>query len=265
VAIASVPIDLQVHDTYFIVAHFHYVLIGGAVFPLIGGIYYWFPKMTGRVLDERLGTWNFWMLFVGFNVTFFPMHQLGLRGMPRRVYTYPADVGWGTLNLVSTGGALLLIVGGLLLIYNVVRSLRSGETASDNPWQADTLEWSVSSPPPVYNFLRIPVVEGRNALWDRSAAAPVVVGVKTDKRWGLVTSVTDAAPVHQVEYPEPTIWPFLAALVASGLLVGSIFTPWALVWGAPPLFVTLTGWFWPKPSEEAKGHEPHAVAQEARA
>jgi cytochrome c oxidase subunit 1 len=250
VTLASVPLDLQVHDTYYVVAHFHYVLIGGAVFPLIGGIYYWFPKMTGRLLNEPLGRWNFWTLFVGFNITFFPMHIVGLQGMPRRVYTYPANMGWTTSNLISTFGALFLVAGGVMLIANVIRSARSGALAGDNPWGADTLEWSTSSPPPVYNFLELPVVEGRHALWERSADPPVVTGVRSDKREVLVTDVMDAEPVHLSDMPIPTIWPFISAVVTAGFFVTSIFTPWALVYWAVPIFVALTGWFWPKQGEE---------------
>jgi cytochrome c oxidase subunit 1 len=270
VTLASVPIDLQVHDTYYVVAHFHYVLIGGAVFPLIGGLYYWFPKMTGRMLDETLGKVNFWTLFVGFNVTFFPQHILGLRGMPRRVYTYPPDLGWNTLNLISTLGAGLLLVGGVLLIYNVVRSLRAGAAAGDNPWDAPSLEWATTSPPPVYNFLELPVVEGRHALWDRTSPPPVVTGVPTDTRKVLVTDVMDAHPVHLDQFPEPSIWPFLAAVATSGMLVATIFTPWGLPFGAVPIAITLTGWFWPKkrPHEHldrvmAPG-DPDPVAPEVR-
>jgi cytochrome c oxidase subunit 1 len=212
VTLAVVPFDLQVHDTYYAVAHFHYVLLGGAVFPLIGGIYFWFPKMTGRLMSERLGTLNFWTLFIGFNITFFPMHMLGFRGMPRRVYTYPPEMGWGLLNLVSTIGAVMLIAGGALLVFNVVRSYRAGEPASDDPWHGETLEWATSSPPPVYNFLHVPVVEGRHAMWERSAAAPVVEGLRSDCREVLITDVIDAEPVHNYELPEPSIWPFLCAV-----------------------------------------------------
>jgi cytochrome c oxidase subunit I+III len=246
VTLAAVPFDLQVHDTYYVVAHFHYVLLGGAVFPLIGGIYFWFPKMTGRMMSEQLGVVNFWLLFIGFNVTFFPMHILGFQGMPRRIYTYPAEMGWSTLNLVSTAGALLLIAGGALFVFNVVRSYVAGTVANDDPWMGETLEWSTSSPPPVYNFVHIPVVEGRSAMWNRSAPAPVVTGVRTDCREVLITDVMDAAPVHVYELPKPTIWPFLCAVVTSAFFVGSVFTPWALPIAILPLAVTLIGWFWPK-------------------
>lgn len=265
VTLASQPLDLQVHDTYYVVAHFHYVLIGGAVFPLIGGVYYWFPKMTGRMLDERLGRWNFWTLFIGFNITFFPMHIVGLQGMPRRVYTYPASMGWGTANLISTFGALFLVAGGLMLIANVIRSARSGAVAGDNPWGADTLEWATSSPPPVYNFLQIPVVEGRHALWERSADAPVVTGVRSDKREVLVTDVMDAEPVHRTDMPLPTIWPFISAVGTAGFFVTSIFTPWALVYWALPLFVALTGWFWPKAGEQGETLEDISSRRETAA
>jgi cytochrome c oxidase subunit I+III len=246
VTLASVPFDLQVHDTYYVVAHFHYVLLGGAVFPLIGGIHYWFPKMTGRLMDERLGTLGFWLMFIGFNVTFFPMHQLGLMGMPRRVYTYPAASGWGPLNLVSTLGAGLLALGGLVFVFNLVRSLRSGAAASDDPWGGDTLEWATSSPPPVYNFLHAPVVEGANALWDRSPDAPIVTGLRIDCREVLITDAVDATPNNRYEFPEPSIWPFLAAVATSAMFVGSIFTAWAVPIGSIPIAITLIGWFWPK-------------------
>jgi len=249
VTLASVPFDLQVHDTYYVVAHFHYVLLGGAVFPLIGGIYYWFPKMTGRLMSERAGRWNFWLLFIGFNVTFFPMHLLGIWGMPRRVYTYPASVGWGPLNLVASAGAVLLALGGLVFVLNAWYSRRRGAPAGSDPSGADTLEWSVSSPPPVYNFLHVPVVEGRNALWDRSPDAPVVTGLDSTRREVLVTGVLDAEPSNRTVYPEPTIWPFLTAVMTSAFFITSIFTAWAVPIFVVPLTVVLIGWFWPKKDE----------------
>jgi cytochrome c oxidase subunit I+III len=138
--LASVSIDLQVHDTYFVVAHLHYVLIGGSIFPLFGAFYYWFPKWTGRMLGERTGWWNFWLLFLGFNLTFFPMHQLGLKGMTRRVYSYRAETGWGDLNLLATIGAFLLGAGVLVFMANVYRSRRRGRLAGPDPWGAGTLE-----------------------------------------------------------------------------------------------------------------------------
>jgi cytochrome c oxidase subunit 1 len=262
VTLAVLPFDLQVHDTYYVVAHFHYVLIGGAVFPLIGGIYYWFPKMTGRMTERSLGMFSFWVLFIGFNLTFFPMHILGFEGMPRRIYTYPAEMGWGPLNLVASIGAAFLALGGLVFVYNIVRSYVAGAVAPDNPWNADTLEWGTTSPPPVYNFLHIPVVEGANALWDRSADAPVVVGLRTDRREVLITDVMDAEPSNKTEFPEPTIWPFLCAVVTSAFFITSIFTPWAVPIFTLPLAVTLIGWFWPK-SGEGEGEEPETVRSAA--
>jgi cytochrome c oxidase subunit 1 len=265
VTLAAVPFDLQVHDTYYVVAHFHYVLLGGAVFPLIGGIYYWFPKLTGRMMSERLGVSNFWTLFIGFNITFFPMHILGFRGMPRRVYTYPADMGWGLLNLVSTVGAVVLLAGGALLVFNVVHSYFRGDVAADDPWQGETLEWATASPPPVYNFLHIPIVEGRHAMWNRSADPPVVTGVRSDCREVLITDVMDAAPVHTYELPQPSIWPFLCAVVTSAFFVGSIFTPWALPVSIVPLTITLIGWFWPKrAAADLPGEAPVGRAVEAQ-
>jgi cytochrome c oxidase subunit I len=249
VMLASVPIDTQVHDTYFVVAHFHYVLIGGAVFPLLGGIYYWFPKFYGRLLDERLGRWNFWLAMIGFNLTFFPMHILGLMGMPRRVFTYPAEMGWGTLNLISTIGAFLFAASFLLLTYNIIRSLKRGALAGPNPWDAGTLEWATASPPPSYNFAYIPVVTDREPLW-LTPELPVATGLRVDRREVVVTSLVEAEP-QMVESVMPnSIWPFVSAMVINVTLLGSIFTPWAIVWGSVPIAAALILWFWPKGSKE---------------
>jgi cytochrome c oxidase subunit 1 len=250
VMVASVPIDIQVHDTYFVVAHFHYVLIGGAVFPLIGAVYYWYPKITGRIMSERLGRWNFWLALIGFNIAFFPMHILGLMGMPRRVYTYTPDMGWQGLNLLSSVGALIFASSFALLVFNVFYSLRKGVLAGDNPWNASTLEWATSSPPPSYNFARIPVVNHRDPLWADSESLPVVAGLSAERREVLLSSLAEAEPQIREASPEPSIWPLLTALATTVFFIGSIFTPWAVLWGTPPMAVALIGWFWPTGSRE---------------
>jgi heme/copper-type cytochrome/quinol oxidase subunit 1 len=257
VMLASVPLDTQVHDTYFVVAHFHYVLIGGAVFPLFGGLYYWFPKITGRMMNEKQGRWHFWLFFLGFNLTFFPMHIAGLQGMPRRIYTYSPEMGWQWTAALSSAGAVLMVAGVAIFLWNAWRSNRTGEIAGDNPWQAGTLEWATSSPPPSCNFYELPTVSGRDALWDALPHQPIVTGVSTHTREVLVTRVMDADPDHITHFPDPSIWPFLTALATAGLFIGSIFTPWAVVWGSIPLTITLIGWFWPsqKQVEEHRQRE----------
>ncbi|MGN6704222.1 MAG: cytochrome c oxidase subunit I, partial [Burkholderiaceae bacterium] len=249
---ASVALDLQVHDTYFVVAHLHYVLLGGAVFPLFGAFYYWFPKFTGRMMNETLGPWNFWLFFIGFNVTFFPMHLLGLEGMPRRVYTYPADMGWGGMNLTATVGAWTIAVSVVLFIVNAVRSRRHGALAGNDPWGAGTLEWQTASPPPAGNFPVLLVVGGRYPLWEPDGIAGTVAGIDTHSRQVLVTTVLDAEPQHRYTFPTPTIWPFVGAITVTVLFIGSIFTPWAVVWGSVPVAIALTAWFWPSKKETGR-------------
>jgi cytochrome c oxidase subunit 1 len=244
--LASVPLDLQLHDTYFVVAHLHYVLLGGAVFPLFGAFYYWFPKFTGRMLDERLGRWQFWLFFVAFNATFFPMHVLGLQGMPRRVYTYPAESGWGGLNLLASIGALGIAISVLLFIVNVVRSWRGGAMAGSDPWGAGTLEWSVSSPPPAGNFNVVPVVHSRFPLWQNAGTPRHVTGLSNAHREVLITFIADASPDHRLWLPASSPWPFVSAVATTILFIGSIFSPWAVVWAAAPVAAACTLWFWPK-------------------
>jgi cytochrome c oxidase subunit I+III len=254
VMVSSVPLDYQLHDTYFVVAHFHYVLIGGSVFPLIGAIYYWFPKITGRMLSERLGQWHFWLAFLGFNGAFFPMHVLGLLGMPRRVYTYPAGLGWDGINLFVSLSATVLAVSFLLLAVNIVLSLRRGASAGDNPWDAPTLEWATSSPPPPYNFARIPVVRSRDPLWsDARLSREVVQGLRVAVREVVITTLNEARPDLREPSPQPSIWPLLAAIAVGATFLASIFTPWAIVWGSLPVAITLIGWFWPKRVAEDEG------------
>ena len=166
VMLAVVPFNWQVTDSYFVVAHFHYVLVGSLVFTIFGAIYYWFPKVTGRLLSERLGRWHFWLFVVGFNVTFLPMHWLGMIGMPRRIYTYSADRGWDFWNLVVSLGVVFQVAAVLVFLVNVAVALRRGERAGNDPWDAWTLEWATASPPPPYNFATVPVVGSRRPLWD---------------------------------------------------------------------------------------------------
>jgi cytochrome c oxidase subunit I len=253
VMVASVPLDTQVHDTYFVVAHFHYVLIGGAVFPLLGAIYYWYPKITGRMMSERLGRWVVGLLFGGFNLTFFPMHILGLHGMTRRIYTYQAGMGWGNLNLFVSLSAVVLAAGFALFFFDAVRSTWAGAPAGDNPWGAPTLEWATSSPPPSYNFVHIPVVTSGYPLWDAPDTVHVATGLRIDRRELIVSSVAEAWPEARESSPGNSIWPLLAALAAALMLISSIFSPWAVVWGSVPIAITLIGWFWPKgtPEDEA--------------
>jgi cytochrome c oxidase subunit 1 len=247
VMIASVPLDLQVHDTFFIVAHLHYVLIGGAVFPLLGAVYFWFPKITGRMLGERAGRVSCALVFVGFHLTFFPMHQLGLDGMPRRVFTYDPSTGWGPLNFVASIGAMVLGLGVVITLVNVVVALRRGALAGADPWQADGLEWTTSSPPPPHGFAELPTVRDRYPAWTSPPDQPVVHGVRDDRPELLVTRVIDAEPDHRTELPGSTRAPLLTALATGVAFIGSIFTPWAIPVGAVLVTAALLAWFWPRP------------------
>jgi cytochrome c oxidase subunit I len=246
VVLASVPLDLQVHDTYYVVAHFHYVLIGGALFPLFGAFYHWFPKMTGRLMDEKLGRINFWFLFIGFNLTFFPMHILGLKGMPRRVYTYGEEMGWGPLSMLATIGAWIIAIGGVLFIINVLKSRRNGRIAGNDPWEADSLEWAAASPPKNYNFEFLPVATSRYPLWVAPEERTVVTGVRNDRREVLVTTLMDAEPHHRYVLPGPSIWPFITAVCVSFGFSGSVFNPWYVISGSIISGIALIGWFWPR-------------------
>jgi len=231
---ASVPIDYWQTDTYFVVAHFHYVLFGGALFAIFGAIYYWFPKMFGRMLNDKLGQVQFWIMLIGFNLTFFPMHLLGIDGMPRRIYTYSEQMGWSLWNMVETIGAYTLGVGVLVMAYNMFTSLRSGEPAPADPWDGRTLEWSIPSPPPVYNFAEVPVVSSRDELWERKLKKQAVpAAVKGG-------SGEEAEGIH---LPPPSIVPLVAAFglaLAGGSMV---FKEWFLVGtGLAILLFSIIAW-----------------------
>jgi len=251
VMVASVPLDFQLHDTFFVVAHLHYVLIGGALFPLFGAFHYWFPKWTGRMYSERMGKASFWLLFIGFNLTFFPMHILGLYGMPRRIYTYGPHMGWTTLNQVASAGAVFIVLSIVSMLTNFAISRRSGVLAGNNPWNADSLEWATASPPPSYNFLHLPVVMGPNAIWDAEADPPFVVGMATHKRELLITKVLDAEVDHREEIPAHSLGPLFLALACTLGLWGAIFFAWWFTIGCVLSGIILIFWFWPEQEEAA--------------
>jgi len=213
------PHDLQQTDTYYIVAHFHYVLFGGAIFGLFAGVYYWFPKVTARLLDERLGKLHFWLMLIGFNMTFGPMHILGLTGQPRRTYTYPKGMGWDTWNLIETIGAFVIAASILVFLANVWRSLRSGEPAGDDPWDARTLEWTIPSPPPEYNFAVVPEVHSLDDFWHRKYAEdergrPVRLPAGgADTMVEAETGGDDGhGHGHGIHMPSPSYMPLLTAI-----------------------------------------------------
>ena len=220
VMVSMVPFDFQAHDSYFIVAHLHYVLVGGVVFPVFAAFYYWLPKITGYLIDERLGKVSFWIMLIGFHLTFFPMHIVGLLGMPRRVYTFKPGLGWDSYNQIETIGGYLFAVGVLVSVAAFALSLLRRVPAGDNPWNAGTLEWATSSPPAHYNFAALPAVANRYPLWAAGAPDPMrprpddVVLVPPDKEEHetLETAGLDARVESILVMPHPSYWPFLLAV-----------------------------------------------------
>jgi cytochrome c oxidase subunit 1 len=264
---AVVPADYQQSDTYYIVAHFHYVLFGGSIFGLFAGIYYWWPKITGRMLSEGIGRWNFWLMLIGFNLTFAPFHILGLEGMPRRIYRYAPGLGFDFWNMVSTIGAFLIGVSVLVFLYNAVRSIRHGEIAGADPWDARTLEWATTSPPPAHNFEEVPVVHALDDFWHRKYAegtdgrlVPVVAGgaggdgpagpggsdgpveSAPGERAGVAHTEAAHGAEHGIHMPSPSYYPIIAALGLPILCYGLLYSPILVIDGAVTLLVGLFGW-----------------------
>lgn len=254
---ASAPSDYQTQDTYYVVAHIHYVLFGGSLFGIFAGIYYWFPKITGRLLGEGLGKLNFWLMFVGMNLTFAPMHLLGLEGMPRRIYTYPSGMGWELWNFVATIGAFTIALGTLVFIINLLVSLRSGERASNDPWDGRTLEWSIPSPPPIYNFERIPTVHGRDAFWEEKYGRLDEHGLPAQAGGSEHRTSSQGEGEHgshSIHMPSPSYFPIVTALGLTLLMAGMVSHIIVSGLGLLTMLIGIYGWCFEPTSEEVQPH-----------
>ena len=262
---ALVPADRQQTDSYYVVAHFHYVLFGGSILGIFGGIYYWFPKAFGRMLDDHLGKWHFWTTLVGFNLTFGPMHVLGLEGMPRRIYTYSNSLGLNFWNMVSTIGSFIIAGSTLIFIYNVLVTMRRGEPAPADPWDARTLEWMIPSPAPVYNFSETPAVHELDEFWHRKYS---------EDENGRLVKVADGDRFIQkpppegthIHMPSPSYYPLVAAIGLPIIAYGQIYRVWAVsIVGALVLLGGIYAWGFepsvdPEPAEEEAAAEALALA-----
>jgi cytochrome c oxidase subunit I len=245
-----IPVDWQAHNTYYVVAHIHYVLIGSNLFPVFAGFYYWLPKMTGRMMNERLGKWSFWVMFAGFNLGFFPMHIVGLLGMPRRIYTYQAGLGLQPMNELMTFGAFVLGIGILMSMINLLASMRSGALAGKNPWNSDGLEWETDSPPKPYATSHIPTVISRHPLWDDhdEEADPNDDRLLDEARLTLTTSWLDARPLSVATMPGDSILPLVFSLTMFVCFIAIIFQMmWLALAGLVATFIVGCFWMWPKP------------------
>jgi cytochrome c oxidase subunit 1 len=231
---AAAPADAQQHDTYFVVAHIHYVLIGGSLFALLAGLHYWFPLITGRQIAERWGKLSFWIIFIGFNVTFFPMHFLGLNGMPRRTFTYDPNLGWDGPNFIATIGSLILGTGLLVYFAVVAYSARKGARAKRDPWDARTLEWSIPQPPPEHNFDVIPTIRARDSFWhEKYGGAEESMPVPAEA----------ALPAKGIHMPSQSWFPFLTAVA---ILIAGLFFAHHVMAGALAGFalIVVSIWMW---------------------
>jgi cytochrome c oxidase subunit I+III len=252
VMVALAPFDLQAHDTYFVVGHFHYVLIGGAVFPILAGLYYYYPILRGRMLSNRLGTIAFWLAFVGFNTAFLPMHLTGLRGMPRRVFTYPSGLGLDLLNLISTIGALVLGAGIAVIAWDVIRPKRKQPPAERNPWNAGTLEWVQEMPGQPWGIRSVPEIDSRYPIWDQpnlirdiDEGRFYLPDAEEEQRETLVTSVIDAQPQQCQRLPSNSFLPLCAALTTGGFFIFGTFHLWVLGLGSLALAtLVICYWLW---------------------
>lgn len=250
-----IPVDWQVHNTYFVVAHIHYVLIGANLFPVLAAFYYWLPKMTGRMMNERVGKVAFWITFIGFNVGFFPMHNLGLLGFPRRIFTYSPNLGFDGLNMLVTVGAFIFGIGILINIVNWFVSMRTGALAGKNPWNADTLEWSTESPPPPYGSVHIPLVASRHPLWDDFDEEE---DPENDRvlDWGRLTPMTtalDAIPVSLATIPEDSIVPLFMSLAMFAFFVAIVYQRmWSSLAALIVTFAFGCFWMWPRTEKEVE-------------
>lgn len=257
VMLASVPFNFQAHDSYFVVAHLHYVLVGGFVFPMMGALYYWMPHFTGRMMSERLGKWVFWLMFSGFNLAFFMMHLTGMRGMPRRISTYPEGIGWDRLNMLSSIGSYILAAGVALFVWDFFAHRRRGPEAERNPWAAGTLEWLYKPVTPGYNFRAIPAIRSRDPLWDQPelldrAAANVDGALRAypdHRRETMGCDPVTGDPIQILRLPHPTWFPLISAFglaVMFGALLPSLY--WLCGVGAVIALIGFTGWIW-EPSD----------------
>ena len=246
------PSDFQQSDTYYIVAHLHYVLFGGSIFGIFAGIYYWWPKITGKMLNEPLGRLNFWLMFIGMNLTFFPMHYLGLNGMPRRIYTYSSEFGWEHLNQLASIGYVILFVSFLVFILNVLQT-RNSRKVSHDPWDAPGLEWSIASPPPPYNFAELPQVDGLDQYWIMKEKAEAAGTPITEPE-----ALVDESTIHM---PSPSYWPILTA-VGVTLIGGGLLSHYALSFvGGAIAMMGVVGWSNEPPAAPSEHHKEIGISE----